>query len=83
MLARLERLVSNLLLLTRGEYESVDKEISLLPLLEEVIANLSPQAEKYQVSLRLAAQTESFLNGDDVLISSIFSNLIENGIRYN
>lgn len=83
MLARLERLVSNLLLLTRGEYESVDKEISLLPLLEEVIANLSPQAEKYQVSLRLVAQTESFLNGDDVLISSIFSNLIENGIRYN
>lgn len=83
MLARLERLVSNLLLLTRGEYESVDKEISLLPLLEEVVANLSPQAEKYQVSLRLVAQTESFLNGDDVLISSIFSNLIENGIRYN
>ena len=83
MLARLERLVSNLLLLTRGEYESVDKGISLLPLLEEVVANLSPQAEKYQVSLRLVAQTESFLNGDDVLISSIFSNLIENGIRYN
>jgi len=83
MLARLERLISNLLLLTRGEYESIDKEISLLPLLEEVVANLSPQAEKHQVSLRLAAQTESFLNGDDVLISSIFSNLIENGIRYN
>lgn len=83
MLARLEQLVSNLLLLTRGEYESTDEAISLLPLVEEVIANLSPQAEKYHVTLRLTAQTESFLYGDDVLISSIFSNLIENGIRYN
>ena len=44
MLARLERLISNLLLLTRGEYEASDKEISLLPVLEEVVAKGFPNA---------------------------------------
>lgn len=83
MLGRLEQLVNNLLLLARQEYERANDEISLLPLLEEVVARLSDKAADYQVSLRLIGETELVLKGDSVLLGLVFSNLIENGLRYN
>lgn len=82
MLGRLEQLVNNLLLLARQEYEKADDEVSLLPLLEEVVAALAAHAADSQVGLQLSGE-ELVVRGDSVLLGLVFSNLIENGIRYN
>lgn len=83
MLDRLEQLVNSLLLLARQEYEMVEDEVPLLSLLEEVVADLTPLAEKQQVALRLDGGGEPVVQGDSILLARAFSNLIENGIRYN
>lgn len=83
MLDRLEQLVNSLLLLARQEYEMVEDDVPLLSLLEEVVADLTPLAEKQQVTLRLNGDGEPVVPGDSVLLARAFSNLIENGIRYN
>jgi len=81
--ARMEHLVNNLLLLARHEHEKANDEVSLLPLLEEVVATLSTKAAKYQVDLHLNGETDIAVTGDAVLLALVFSNLIENGLRYN
>lgn len=83
MLDRLEQLVNSLLLLARQEYEMVEDDVPLLSLLEEVVANLTPLAEKQQVALQLDGDGEPVVQGDSILLARAFSNLIENGIRYN
>ncbi len=83
MLDRLEQLVNSLLLLAWQEYEMGEDEVPLLSLLEEVVADLTPLAEKQQVALRLNGDGEPVVPGDSVLLARAFSNLIENGIRYN
>ncbi len=83
MLDRLEQLVNSLLLLARQEYEMVEDDVPLLSLLEELVADLAPLAEKQQVALRLYGDGEPVARGDSVLLARAFSNLIENGIRYN
>lgn len=82
MLGRLEHLVNNLLLLARQEYERADDEVSLLPLLEEVVAALASRAAESEVRLQLSGE-ELAVRGDSVLLGLVFSNLIENGLRYN
>lgn len=83
MLDRLEQLVNSLLLLARQEYEMVEDDVLLLSLLEELVATLTPLAEQQQVTLRLAGDGEPVVRGDGILLARAFSNLIENGIRYN
>jgi len=83
MLDRLEQLVNSLLLLARQEYEMVEDDVPLLSLLEELVADLTPLAEKQQITLRLHGDGEPIVRGDSVLLARAFSNLIENGIRYN
>lgn len=82
-LTRLEQLVADLLLLAQDETDMAMEEMVLGPLLEDVLLDLKPLAEEHQVSLDLSGETEIFVYGDGPLLASAFSNLIENGIRYN
>ena len=83
MLDRLEQMVNRLLLLARQESEMAQDEVSLLLLLEEVVADLDPLATKLGIMLRLNGDKDPIVQGDSILLASAFSNLVENGIRYN
>ncbi len=80
---RLEHLVVALLTLATPEQTLVHAEVVLEPLLEEVLANLSWQAESKSVRLQFISRTETSIYGDSHLLAQVFHNLVENGIRYN
>lgn len=83
---RLEHLVSDLLFLARCEQPTiVNSEISLEPLIEEVLDEVKPTAEIHQVTLILENTAEVIVRSSDdgSLLTRAFSNLIENAIYYN
>jgi heavy metal sensor kinase len=83
-LTRLESLVSNMLILARSEQPlQVHNEVSLGPLLEEVLHELQMAAQEHQVTLILGNTPDLVVQGDELLLARVFSNLVENGIRYN
>jgi signal transduction histidine kinase len=82
-LTRLERLVADLLILATSQQPLLSQEVSLGSLLEEVMADLQPVAAKQDVTLRLVDEADVVVRGDGSLLGRVFSNLIENGIRYN
>ncbi len=86
-LTRLEGLIEALLVLTTEERSLVREEILLLPLLEDVLSNLELVARQHQIflSLNYCAREveEARVCGDGSLIAQLFSNLLENAIRYN
>ncbi|WP_376796513.1 sensor histidine kinase [Thermogemmatispora sp.] len=83
-LSRLEALVSNMLLLVRSEQPlSTCCEVSLGPLLEEVVQELQPLAQEHGVSLVLENLPDLVVSGDELLLARVFSNLVENAICYN
>lgn len=81
-LARVERLVADLLLLATEERPPMD-EITLGPLLEDVLLDLKPLAEEHQVVLCHTGDASVTVPGNTLLLTCAFINLIENGIRYN
>ncbi len=84
-LTRLERLVADLLLLATDEQPASlsHGEVALGPLIEEVLSDLQPLAEANQVALRMGGEADVTVRGDEGLLMRAFSNLVENGIRYN
>jgi len=80
---RLERLIEDLLLLARGEKETVMESINLGALAQEVLQDLHLLAEKGEVFLDLDCSTDVVVHGDEVLLARALANLVENGIRYN
>jgi len=81
--ARLESLVAALLVLATEEQALIPGEVALLPLLEEALSSLQSIAIKHHVTLHLASHSTASLYGDEHLLTLVFRNLIENGIRYN
>jgi signal transduction histidine kinase len=81
--ARLESLVTALLVLATEKQALIQQEVAVLPLIEEVFSSLQPVCEKHEVTLSLQAQTHASLYGDEHLLALVFRNLIENAIRYN
>ncbi len=82
-LSRLERLVADLLTLATEEQSLVQEELSMGSLLEDVVADLALVACSAGVAIELENQSEQVVNGDSSLLSQVFSNLVENAIRYN
>ncbi len=80
---RLEHLVAALLVLAMERQAIKLDAVSLTPLLEEVISDLQSTAQAHCVKLCLETQTSILLYGDEHLLTLVFRNLIENGIRYN
>ncbi|MFU8773199.1 MAG: sensor histidine kinase [Anaerolineales bacterium] len=81
--AKLERLVEDLLLLTSGDEEMELEPTELGILLAEVVHDYQSFAQSYQVELNLEVENELVLPICTPLFARAVSNLIENGVRYN
>lgn len=83
---RLERLVADLLALSRLETAERPRELApvpLAPLAARVLESLAPLAAERQVALRLETEGEPVVEGESDVLERMLSNLVENGIRYN
>jgi len=83
---RLERLVADLLALSRLETVERSRElapVALAPLAARVLESLAALAEERQVALRLEREGEPVVEGESDVLERMLSNLVENGIRYN
>lgn len=71
-------------LLDMSELETVRRidRIELAAMIEEILADLSPVAEKQSITLEQAGE-EVELTGSDILIYRVIFNLVENAIKYN
>lgn len=81
-LGRIIKTVEGLLALASMESAAVSEHVDLRPLLEQVIQELSGQAEMKGVSLSIVGDGE-VVYGNSSLLYRAFFNLIENAIKYN
>lgn len=79
---RLERLIADLLVLSKDN--QIAHEVVILgALLDDALTELTPLATAQQVTLHLDGDLDASINGDSELFSRVFTNLVENAIRYN
>ena len=79
---RLSKMVRTLLDMSELKAVPRTDKIQLAPMIEEVLADLSPLAEKSGVTL-LQKGEDLWVTGSDVLIYRAIFNLVENGVKYN
>ena len=79
---RLTRLVNALLDMSGLQNVPREDRVQLAPMVEEVLTDLAPVAEKRGVEL-VQSGGDAVLRGSDVLLYRMLFNLVENGIRYN
>ncbi len=84
-LSRMNRLISDLLVMAKDEDALVYEDIDLVPLIAEVLEEMSPLSKEHGVSLSLehGDDVTPVVHGDPELLNRVFANLIENAIRYN
>lgn len=73
------------LLLDMSELQTIPRTdtIELPALIDEVLADLSPLAEKNNITLVQSNSDNIIITGSDILIYRLLFNLTENAIRYN
>jgi len=87
-LARLSRVIAQILSLARNEPEAV-RQLTLVPLdlnalVLDVSANWVPEAFKKQIDLGFeGCETPVFVDGDALRLRELCDNLIDNAIRYS
>ena len=79
---RLSRMVRTLLDMSELKAVPRNDRIQLAPMIEEVLADLSPLAEKSGVTLSQSCE-DLWITGSDVLVYRAIFNLVENGVKYN
>ncbi len=79
---RLSLMVTTLLDMSELETVRRTDRIELTPMIEEILADLSPVAEKQNIMLEQVGK-EVELIGSDILIYRVIFNLVENAIKYN
>lgn len=79
---RLSRMVRTLLDMSDLKTVPRTDRIQLAPMIEEVLADLSPLAEKSDVLLSQSGG-DLWITGSDVLIYRAIFNLVENSVKYN
>ena len=79
---RLSRMVRTLLDMSELKAVPRNDRIQLAPMIEEVLADLSPLAEKSGVTLSQTGE-DLWITGSDVLVYRAIFNLVENGVKYN
>lgn len=86
-LTRLERLTKDLLVLSSPEQPTFHEQVTLLPLLEDVMDNLAATAQTHKLNLHLeldaASDPDVTVWGSSNLLGRVFTNLVENAIYYN
>ena len=80
--SRLASLVRTLL--EMSDLQSIPREdhIELAPLADEIVADLTPLAQRRSITLFQECEDVS-IKGSDTLIYRLLFNLVENGIKYN
>ena len=80
--SRLASLVRTLL--EMSDLQSIQREdhIELAPLADEIVADLTPLAQRRSITLFQECEDVS-IKGSDTLIYRLLFNLVENGIKYN
>lgn len=79
---RLKKLSQSLLEMTVIEDQSEWTEFEINEMMEDIVSELSPIAQKKQVQIRLRCEA-CIVNGNIDQLYRAFYNLIENGIKYN
>lgn len=79
---RLSKMVKTLLDMSELQTVARDEEIALDALVEEVLADLEPLAQKKDITLTGNCETLT-MTGSDILIYRLVYNLVENAIKYN
>lgn len=79
---RMRKMIDDLLVMSNDEKLQFKEKIKLNDLIQKIILELNPLAQKYQVSLQLG-EIDIGVRGMETLLYRAFSNVIENGIRYN
>ena len=79
---RLSRMVRTLLDMSELKAVPRNDRIQLAPMIEEVLADLSPLAEKSGVTLSQSGE-DLWITGSDVLVYRAIFNLVENSVKYN
>ena len=79
---RLSKMVRTLLDMSDLKVVPRGDRIQLAPMIEEVLADLSPLADKSGVTLCQAGE-DLWITGSDVLVYRAIFNLVENGVKYN
>ena len=83
---RMTKMVHQMLLLSRQEYEMNETNFVRIPvseILAIMIEELEARATKKKICIRSNIEPEVFMLGDEHLILSFFRNLIENAIQYS
>lgn len=79
---RLSKMVKTLLDMSELQTVARDEKIALDALVEEVLADLEPLAQKKGITLTGNCETLT-MTGSDILIYRLVYNLVENAIKYN
>ena len=83
--ARMSRVVQDLLLLARADGEQArlkNEPVDLSDVVLEVVARLLPFAEQCGIELIPGELPALWVSGDEAALASLFSNLIENALKY-
>ena len=81
-IARLSALVRTLLEMSNLQAVPRDDRIELAPLADEIVTDLTPLAQKKQITLHQECE-DIHIIGSDALIYRMLFNLVENAIKYN
>ena len=81
-IARLSALVRTLLEMSNLQAVPRDDCIELAPLADEIVTDLTPLAQKKQITLHQECE-DIHIIGSDALIYRMLFNLVENAIKYN
>lgn len=88
--SHLDRLTKQLLSLARAEFTPEEfmggrfPAINLLKLVQEVCAEWVPIALNKEIDIEILAESDTLLiNGDEVLVSELLNNLVDNAVHYN
>ena len=79
---RLSKMVRTLLDMSELQTIARDEEIAISALVEEVLADLEPLAQKNKIKLS-GKCGDATMTGSDILIYRLVYNLVENAIKYN
>ncbi len=82
---RLSMIVDQLLALSRqdaGLQLPEMEEVYIAPLMQDVIESIAPIAQRKQMELLRGPIPESIVFGDDVMLSRVFFNLLDNAIKF-
>jgi signal transduction histidine kinase len=83
---RLDKLVRNLLILSKMDEETIKlafSELNLSEIVAKITGSFTPVAEAKNINLRIDIQPGIKLNGDESSIEQLISTLVDNAMKYS